>query len=192
MTVTFYFDWVCPWCWIGWRHLQAARAQAPGTRLAWRGFALLPDVPAAGLPYQEFYVRRLGSTAAVAARRAQVAAAGAAAGLVFAFERIDTMPNTQLAHAMFAHAQLVGSDRQCEALCEAIFQAWFVEGRDIGQRACLLDLARGVGLDFSGASGHAALPVTGIYSVPTLAVEGRGQLQGLQSPQQVLDLLGIR
>lgn len=147
LNIEVYFDLICPWCLIGKRNLSAAleqfRASRPDIRprIVWRGLPLLPATPLAGEPYQEFYVRRLGSPAAVAARRAQVREAGQRAGVDFAFEDIAVMPNTLAAHALVELVAKQGDDDQTERLIEALFQAYFMQARDIGDAAVLLEIA---------------------------------------------------
>jgi predicted DsbA family dithiol-disulfide isomerase len=99
-----FFDFICPWCLIGKRNLDAAVSRFAGLRpdarvkVLWRSHQLLPYTPPNGMPYQAFYRDRLGSPEAVAARRAQVQRAALDAGIEFAFERIEVLPNTAAAH----------------------------------------------------------------------------------------------
>ena len=81
LSIDVYFDFICPWCLIGRRQLQAALAQFKAAQpevevnLAWQGVQLLPELPFDGQPFAEFYRRRLGSDQAVRQRQAQVRAA---------------------------------------------------------------------------------------------------------------------
>lgn len=181
LTIDASFDLICPWCMIGKRHLTHAlamlRETAPdvAVRVRWHGLQLLSDLPPEGQPFMDFYVNRLGSPEAVARRQAQVQAAGDVVGLKFAFDRIVTMPNTRLAHEMVRNASTVyGADRG-EALIDALMQAYFMNGQDIGQRRALMEVAQGMGLDMLVVPGHAsavrakqAIPP----NAPTLASRG--------------------
>lgn len=138
LTIEVFFDLICPWCLIGKRNLDAALERLAEARpdarvkLVWRSYRLLPDTPLDGLPYQAFYLARLGSAEAVAARRAQVRQAGRAAGVELAFERIERLPNTAAAHHLVAYAGAKGTPAQQAALIDHLFVAYFMEGKDIG------------------------------------------------------------
>ena len=138
LTIDVFFDLICPWCWIGTRHLASAlrsfAALHPDVeiKVQWRSTPLLPETPVEGEPYQAFYLNRLGSPAAVSARRAQVQQAGHAAGIDFDFARISVLPNTQRAHNLIGKFLQHDSDVLPAQLIERLFQAYFQEGQDIG------------------------------------------------------------
>ncbi len=152
LDIDVYFDLICPWCLIGKRHLTRALEQLKASRpdvqpqVSWHSFPLLPDTPPDGVPYQEFYERRLGGAQAVAARRAQVREAGRLAGVEFAFEKISVMPNTLAAHRLVGLSARRGDDALTERLIERLFQRYFMEGRDIGDIAVLAELAKECGV----------------------------------------------
>lgn len=143
LTVDVYFDFICPWCWIGTRHLASAlRTFAMlypevKTQVRWRPYPLLPDTPQEGLAYQAFYLSRLGSPTAVSMRRAQVQRAGQAVGIDFDFARISVLPNTQRAHSVVRNYRRLDAGGQPAQLIERIFNAYFVEGADIGDEDVL-------------------------------------------------------
>lgn len=192
-----YFDFICPWCLIGKRNLSQAlqlfAGQHPLTpvELNWIGVQLLPDLPAAGVPFAEFYLNRLGSAEAVRQRQAQVQAAAAHAGLEINLQHIARMPNSADAHRLLAHASALGSPAQLDALLERLFAAYFLRGEDIGDRATLLNIAaacgypaaqlvhslRGDGAPFQGPGAHCS------SGVPTFVINQRLALSGAQPPQ---------
>jgi predicted DsbA family dithiol-disulfide isomerase len=185
LDLTVYFDFVCPWCLIGKRHLQTALEQLKksrpevGVRIDWRSHQLLPDIPIQGVDYEVFYVNRLGSPAAVAARREQVRQAARGAGLEPAFEKIGLMPNTLRAHQMVELVAPLGSPEQLAKLIDRVFTAYFMEGRDIGDTAVLTTLA--------GELGYAAEPLAAGLADPEqqrqlarrLAAPPRHQVSGV-------------
>ncbi len=198
VALEFYFDLVCPWCWIGLRQFVQARerlaASHPDVRLrvVWRSWLLLPHLPANGVSYQEFYQRRFGSAEALAHRRARIQEAGRGIVPPFAFDRIERMPNALAAHRLLDYARQHGSEAHIEALLEGLFNAYFNEGRDIGSPAVLLALGNQILGDcpqldrwLADPAGRRKLlgrqgPVD-IGGVPALHMAGRATLGGVTS-----------
>lgn len=195
------FDFICPWCLIGKRNLDAAlrllARQRPelDVRVNWLGLQLLPQVPMQGEPFAEFYQRRLGGKRAVRARQAEVYDAARRAGVEIELERIQTMPNTTYAHRVFQRAAQVGSQAQLERLLELLFRAHFQLGEDIGQRETLKRLLRSCDYlpeQFDEALADGARVFIGRRvgladsSVPLFLADGRAFALGGQSPEQLL------
>lgn len=152
LSVEVLFDFVCPWCLIGQRQLQAAllllQREQPQVQvdLQWRGVQLLPGLPANGVPFHAFYVQRLGSEQAVRERQAQVRAAASVVGEDIDFTRIRRMPNTANAHRLLQRAAGMLSARRLETLLAQLFIAYFHQGRDLGDSRTLLAIAQSCGL----------------------------------------------
>lgn len=148
-----YFDLICPWCLIGKRHLDQALAQleqiVPGVLVSvkWHSVQLIPDVPAEGLDFADFYLQRLGSAEAVRARQAQVHEAARRAGAVVDFARILRFPNTRKAHQLFSFAVSHLAPLETDRLLERLFDAYFNRGEDLGDRTTLQAIAIKHGLD---------------------------------------------
>lgn len=145
-------DFVCPWCFLGKVRLAKAIEQVRESRpdlqvrLNWLPFFLNPDTPAAGEPYRAFLEAKFGGPKGADAVQAQVAEAAAGDGLVFAFDRIRTRPNTLKAHCLSYRLQSQGfRQEQVTTLAERLFAAHFQEGRDIGDSATLADIAAACG-----------------------------------------------
>jgi predicted DsbA family dithiol-disulfide isomerase len=152
LRIDVYVDFICPWCLIGKRQLDKALAQLlesdpdVDVELRWRGVQLLPQLPAGGVPFEEFYIRRLGGPAAVRERQAMVLQAAAAAGATVDFAKIRVMPNTADAHRVFEAACAAATPEQAEALLERLFAAHFSDGADLGDGAFLLAEAAACGV----------------------------------------------
>jgi len=197
------FDFVCPWCLIGLRHWRAALHEFAAlhpqrsVRVVWRPAQLLPGIPAEGLPYQAFYEARLGGRAAVAARRAQVQQAGDAVGLRFAFDRIERMPNTLRAHALAQRAATHAGTALHGGFVERVLEAFFLEGRDIGQAATLVELWQQAGLPAWSEGEDRALAeprpllADAVRSVPSFAFGPGVEIHGAQPARVLLRALQV-
>ena len=196
--VDVYFDLICPWCWIGKTHLDTARRQLaerqPGVQvqLRWHSAQLIPQTPPQGWPYQAFYEHRLGGPDAVRARRAQVQAAAARAGLAIHHERIAVFPNTWRAHRLLAFTTQQHPERH-EALLDALFEAYFVQGLDMGDERVLTSVAQAHGVDSAEAEAFDAPPVWalpgGASGVPLFVFNQREAVSGAQPPEVLLAAL---
>jgi predicted DsbA family dithiol-disulfide isomerase len=195
-------DAICPWCWIGKRNLDAALAQLAeeGERFTvhWRPFQLNPDMPREGVERSAYRAAKFGSLERSRELDAQVAAAGAAAGLEFRHDRMLRTPNTVDAHRLIRLAGEAGPARQ-DAVVEALFRAYFQEGQDIGSRAVLAEVAVGAGMEAATVAAHLAGDAgeaevrqedlgfrrAGISGVPSFALEGHVLFSGAMPPERL-------
>ncbi|MGV8917008.1 MAG: DsbA family oxidoreductase [Pseudomonas sp.] len=148
-----HIDFICPWCLIGKHQLELALSQFylrhpdVEVEVVWQGVQLLPHLPAEGIAFSEFYLKRLGSLETVRMRQAQVQQAAAGVGLCIDLTRIDKMPNTADAHRLLEYAAQSSSPAQCERLLDRLFAAYFYLGEDLGCRDTLLNIAESCGYD---------------------------------------------
>ena len=204
MRLDIYSDTICPWCFVGKRRLERALALRPQADLTiqWRAFQLNPGMPAEGMNRREYLEVKFGGPDRAARIYEAVRLAGESEGIGFDFSRIRRTPNTFESHRLLRHAHHVG--RQTEML-EALFQAYFLTGADIGDRAVLLDCAGQAGLDMAEAArfldGDGEMETTlaedrlarrqGINGVPCFIFNGRFALSGAQPPEALLQLLDL-
>jgi predicted DsbA family dithiol-disulfide isomerase len=192
------YDFICPWCWIG-RHnlgsgLREAGLPVP-VSIRYMPFELNPTMPIEGMDRREYRTAKFGSWARSQGMDAQVAAAGLAAGAPFRYDLVKRTPNTRLAHQLMQYAQGGGDTQKTGALYQAIFAAYFSEGRDIGALDTLVEIATQTGFDanvvrmyLAQGQGVAAVieaerlaQLQGIRSVPTVFVAGEA-ISGAQPP----------
>ncbi len=140
-------DAICPWCWIGKAHLDAALEELRGEglefRVRWLPFQLNPDMPEDGVERAAYRAQKFGSLARSRELDAQVAEAGRAAGLDFRHELMARTPNTVAAHRVIRAAEQDGVQ---DAVVTGLFRAYFHDGRDIGDAATLDAIAAEAGL----------------------------------------------
>lgn len=198
------FDLVCPWCYLGTRRLRRALRARPDilVDIVWRPFLLNPDIPAAGLPRQEFLTRKFGGEERARRLHATIAELGLAEGVPFRFDRIRRMPSSLDAHRLVRFASREGLG---EAMVDALFHGHFAEGADLGHMDTLMQLAMRVGLDGGAVhrfleSGGDADAVhaenlrahrLGINGVPCFVVAGRHAIAGAQEPEVLERLLDV-
>ena len=200
-------DVVCPWCYLGKRRLEAAIREA-GTpvELHWRPFQLDPTVPPTGLDRTAYMLGKFGDQRKIDAAHARLTEAGEALGLTFAFDRITRAPNTLNAHRLIRWAAAMEQTAmagqpavagQQDAVVEALFHAYFTQGRDIGDRKVLVEIAAAAGLDAtlvhrllaSGADEAetreeiASAVRLGVTGVPFFIFAGRYAVPGAQEPR---------
>ena len=194
MRIDVFSDVVCPWCFIGKRRLDAALAASrlKQVELRWHAFQLNPDLPPGGVDRRQYLEEKFGATN-VDRIHERVEAAGRESGIAFRFDKISRSPNTFDAHRLLYLAADQG--RQTE-LKEALFSAYFLEGRDLGDHAVLAAvaaatgvqgdvqawLAEGAGADAVRAD-LAAGGRLGITGVPFFIFAGRYALPGAHPPE---------
>ena len=139
-------DPICPWCYIGKANLDRALEANPDHpfSIEWHPFQLNPDMPEAGMDRRDYLETKFGGKENADQVYGRIAEAAKSAGLKIDFDAISRTPNTIDAHRLIHWAGLEG--RQTAAVSR-LFKAYFEEGKDIGDRSVLLDIAEGIGLD---------------------------------------------
>ncbi|MEA2839559.1 MAG: hypothetical protein QOF41_889 [Methylobacteriaceae bacterium] len=196
LTIDIVSDVVCPWCYIGKRNLEAALARVPASdvQIHWRPYQLDATIPPEGIGRRTYLERKFGNR--IDEIYTRVATAGRGAGIDFAFDRIERSPNTLDAHRLIRWSQSVGKQNE---IVERLFRAFFLEGRDIGNRAVLLEAATEAGMErdvvqrlFDGEADKDAVREEiataqrlGVNGVPFFIFAGRFGMPGAQ-PAEVL------
>ncbi len=200
LTIDIVSDLVCPWCFIGKRHLEAALASmgqsAPQVLIRWHPFQLNPDLPLAGITRKSYVETKFGSAQRAAEIYARVKAAGLATGLDLQFDKIMQQPNTLAGHALVALAQEEGKG---DAVVEALFKAYFEQGVFIGDEKTLADIGAAAGITREKIEAALANPETlqnvaaqdagvraqGISGVPFFVIDQQLSLSGAQPPEAI-------
>ncbi len=202
-TVDVVSDVVCPWCYIGKRHLEAALAGLDGAGpvlVRWHPFELNPDLPAGGVDRRAYLEAKFGGPQRAEAVYERVREAGRRARIAFDLDAIARQPNTRDAHRLVGWAQASGD---ANPLVERLFRAYFVEGRFVGDRDVLVAIAREAGLDAAAArawldAGTGAAEIgqaqarareLGITGVPFFIFGARVALSGAHPPQAMRDAI---
>jgi predicted DsbA family dithiol-disulfide isomerase len=190
-------DVVCPWCYLGKRRLEVALAEHPGeVTVTYRAFQLDGTPVPAPLPIKQVMAAKFGNADQMLAHVTSIAAAE---GITIDYDRAIAA-NTFDAHRLIAWAASQG--RQADML-DALQQAHFAEGVDVGSRRALAGVAGSIGLDPAAAAayldtdaGTSAVETDltearelGISSVPFFVVDGKYAIQGAQDSATILTAL---
>ena len=196
MIIDVFSDPICPWCYIGKRRLESALdrfGRRGDATVRWRAFQLNPGMPPEGMARKAYLALKFGGNERASQIYEAVGQAGNEVGIPFAFEKINRTPNTVQAHRLIRHAARTGCDG---ALVEALFQGYFLDGRDLSDDAVLVEIASESGMDADDARRYLAsrddneeiraehdfavsLNITG---VPCFIVAGRYAVVGAQHP----------
>jgi predicted DsbA family dithiol-disulfide isomerase len=145
LTIDIVSDVVCPWCYVGEKRLEEALAEEPGpVQVRWRPYQLDPTIPEGGLDRADYMAKKFGKSGRLQAVHDNLTRLGTELGVPFAFDKIKRSPNTLDAHRLIRWAASAGVQAE---VADRLFKAYFVEGRDIGDRAVLIEIAGECGLD---------------------------------------------
>lgn len=205
MKIDIIVDTICPWCYVGKRRFEKALAMRELTdvQIGWRPFQLNPEMPADGMDRRTYLARKFGGVNRAAQRYEQLAQLGAAESIDFQFDRIERTPNTVNSHRLIRYAGRFGLQTR---VIDAVFRAYFTDGRNVGDIQTLADIGAAEGLernalvpflrsrDESDAviADDAMARGLGINGVPCYIIEDRYAVSGAQSPEifvQILDLV---
>ncbi len=155
MKVEIWSDIMCPFCYIGKRNYESALAQtgfADEIQTEWHSFQLDPSLPETAMPAGNIYqylAERKGMDIATARRmHDELTLRAAESGLTYNFDR-SVIANSFKAHTLIQFAKTKGLDDATE---EALFKAYFTDGKDVSDTATLVALAVEAGLDANEAA----------------------------------------
>ena len=197
-------DAICPWCYIGKRQLERALVtlEKEGLQFSihWNPFQLNPDMPKEGRDRMAYRAKKFGSVERARELDERVTNAAAAVGLQFRADLMLRTPNTLDAHRLIWFA---GREGVQDAVMETVFKAYFIEGRDIGDRDVLTDCAVEGGMnraevaDFLAGETAAkemlaadrAAREAGVNGVPSFFLDGYGLFSGAMPAETMAEAL---
>jgi predicted DsbA family dithiol-disulfide isomerase len=195
LKIDFVSDVSCPWCVIGLEALEQAVSRLQGVVEAdihFQPFELNPHMPAEGQDIAEHIAQKYGSSGAdIGKSQEALRQRGAALGFSFDFKKRGRIYNTFAAHRLLHWAGLEGKQQQ---LKHALFNAYFIDGKDPSNHEVLVETAHCVGLDETRArqilgSQEFSQEVRdleqfyasrGIHAVPSVIINDRYLVQGGQ------------
>lgn len=129
---------------------------------------------------------------------AKVIAVGETEGIHFAFDKMERTPNTVDAHRLIWLADRHGCQ---DAVVEALFRTYFIEGKDIGDHETLINVVAEAGLDqqaavniLNGEAGMDVIEKAGelsqrheVTGVPFFIINNTITLSGAQAPETFIE-----
>ncbi len=197
-------DAICPWCYIGKRQLERALATLSdeGLRFSinWNPFQLNPDMPKEGRDRIAYRIQKFGSAERALELDQRVADAAANVGLSLRQDLMLRTPNTLDAHRLI---WLAGREGKQDAVVEALFAAYFTQGRDVGDADVLADCAAAGGMDRASVADFLAGDLAakemlaadraareaGVNGVPSFFLDGYGLYSGAMPAETMADAL---
>jgi predicted DsbA family dithiol-disulfide isomerase len=164
----------------------------------WHPFQLNPTMPKEGISRKEYRTRKFGSWERSLELDAKAIAVGESEGIHFDFGKTDKTPNIVDAHRFI---WLAGQNDCQDAVVEALFRAYFTEGKDIGNQQTLIEVAAEGGLDRQAAdamlnsddgsdvisSGRKMSQRHNVDGVPFFIINNAITLSGANAPETFLD-----
>jgi predicted DsbA family dithiol-disulfide isomerase len=204
MKVEVYRDFACAWCRLGTRRFEAAvrSAGAEPVELVHRPYQLDPEAPEGeSQPLLQVLAAMFGADRA-ATMFDNVVKLGAAEGVEYHVDRAIAT-STLAAHRLMWFAERHAGAAVRERLADAVYDAYFRDGLDIGVDETLAALAEDAGLDGAAvraflASREGAAEVReqgakaraeGITTVPTYVFPGGEVLTGAVSTDELVAAL---
>jgi predicted DsbA family dithiol-disulfide isomerase len=196
--IDFFANPTCPWCYVGFHAVQAARRQVShASVLMWRPFLLRPDAAPDGADRAAFYEHlRAADPERFAASRTALDEAVIALGLApLRADKPARIPNALDVQRLLLWAAPRGVQ---EKLVQALLNAYWRDGEDLGDRAVLTAHAVSAGLDrdivaalLAGDADrkrvlelHIMAMRAGVTGVPVIVKNGASGVMGAQSVAQ--------
>lgn len=200
MEIDLYADVVCPWCYVGKRRLEQALESYGGeVTVRLRPFQLDPSPVPEPVPVLAALGAKFGGEQRARQMVAHVSGVVADAGLDYRYDRA-VAANTFDAHRLVRFA---GQRGLASEMMDALYQAHFVDGVDVGSRSALATVAATVGLDEAEVrewlDSDAGTPevraelaearALGVNSVPTYVLAGKYAVVGAQGTETLINAL---
>ena len=203
MKIEIYSDVACPWCYVGKRRFERALGAFPGredVEVVFRPFQLDPTTPTTATPLLPRLEKKFGSGFRAAAARTEETARSE--GITIDHGRALAV-NTLLAHRLLWLAEREYGAVVQRDLADRLFEAYFTNGGNVGDREQLTALAAAAGMDRDRVGSFLAsnegdsevraeiaeAQAMGVDAVPTFVFDGKYAVSGAQPASVFLQLL---
>lgn len=204
MKINIWSDVRCPFCFVGKKKFEKALEKFPHTEkleITWHSFQLDPNlVTQTDINPYEYFAKAKGITLERAkAMHEGAAMAGKEAGIDFNFDD-SKVANSYKAHLLI---QLSKTKNLANEMEEALFEAQFLDGKNIDDEETLIKLAKSIGITEDEAKnalqsdelGYLVkqdmqlAAQLGINAVPFFVINDKYGISGAQQPELFLEAL---
>lgn len=203
MKIEIWSDVVCPFCYIGKRHLEKALEQLPDLNadIIWRSFELDPNAPVhSDLDIYDTLAKKYGRDRNWAQQmNTNVVEMASAVGLNYNMDSVKPT-NSFNAHQLIHFAKKQGKQGEMK---EALLSGYFIEGKHIGEKETLTNIAESIGMKVAEAekvleenqysknvlSDIEQAHSLGIQGVPFFYIDGKYGLSGAQPIEVFVEAL---
>jgi protein disulfide-isomerase len=205
MKIEIWSDIMCPFCYIGKRHFEAALTQIGSTipiEIEWKSFQLDPTIPKMTERvnvYQYLADSKGMSFDQSKAMHENVIVMAKNAGLNYNFD-IATVSNSFDAHRLIQYAKTKGLGNEVE---ESLFAGYFTNGLDMSDLNALQEIGVSIGLDAEGLkvvleSDAFTTEISqdiqegqriGVRGVPFFVIDGKFAISGAQPVEVFVDAM---
>ncbi|WP_414544596.1 DsbA family oxidoreductase [Nostoc sp. CCY0012] len=202
MLIDIFHDTVCPWCRIGKKHLFDALAQftEQAVDIRWHPFLLDDSVPNSGYKLRSFMQKRKGISAEQIQKLFDYTQRqGEAAGVKLDFDKVRLAVNTKLSHRLIE----IAPANIRNYVVEAVYQAYFEDGLNIGDIDVLVDIGTSYQMDATEVrsqllddtaleaivTASKSAQLKGITSVPFFMINNKVKVDGSHSVEVFLQAL---
>ena len=141
MKIKVFADTICGWCFIGHSRLNKAleKFKDVNFEIEHMPFHLNPDMPKDGIERSKYLEIKFGGKKNAQPMYDRMAEEAKKEGLNFNLDDIKKTPNTALSHLLI---NLAEKEKKQNKIKEKIYQSYFVEGLDIGNKAILINIGK--------------------------------------------------
>ena len=145
MIIKVFADTICGWCFIGQAKLNKALKNFPKTKFEIEHvpFQLNPDMPPEGIERDQYLKIKFGGKEFAQPMYDRMTEEANKEGLNFNLNNIKRTPNTVSSHLLIKLAELTNVQNQ---LKEKIYQTYFIDGLDIGEKEVLIKIGKDFGI----------------------------------------------
>jgi len=206
MKIEIWSDIMCPFCYIGKRNFEKALAQFPNKELIeveWKSFQLdpaMPEVPKYQDDMYKFVADRKGLSYEESKKRhLDLIQYAKSVDLEYNLDKA-LVTNSMKGHRIIQFAKTKGLGEKAE---ETLFNAYFTQGKNLNDKATLIELGKEIGLTESEVNTALTDPVyvekvendsreaqtLGAKGVPFFVINRKYAIAGAQQPDEILQTL---